>query len=260
MGNEENDINEKSKNENKVKLMTVHQAKGLEFKYVFIVGLEEGYFPCGPYKLDDDELEEERRIFYVALTRAKINCYLSYAKKRFQEKRDKSRFLYEINDSKLIQNYEPENYFKEKNKMYANFNKKEKKEKKQKISIINISSSKPLDYNNFSKIDNEINYINFEPNSLLQNNNIFINNSFKYENININAPNYIKLDENEENIKNEINKKKKQKEKLNNESEKDIKEKIKKEKIQKEKPDKKLLNKKTLQFKTIDSFFAPKNI
>ena len=260
MGNEENDINEKSKNENKVKLMTVHQAKGLEFKYVFIVGLEEGYFPCGPYKLDDDELEEERRIFYVAITRAKINCYLSFAKKRFQEKRDKSRFLYEINDSKLIQNYEPENYFKEKNKIYANFNKKEKKEKKQKISIINISSSKPLDYNNFSKIDNEINYINFEPNSLLQNNNIFINNSFKYENININAPNYIKLDENEENIKNEINKKKKKKEKLNNESEKDIKEKIKKEKIPKEKSDKKLLNKKTLQFKTIDSFFAPKDI
>ena len=96
--NEENDEEESKKD--RVKLMTIHQAKGLEFKYVFIVGLEEGYYPCGKYVTDEEELEEERRIFYVAITRAKINCYLSYAEERLFEtefkKREESRFLSEI--------------------------------------------------------------------------------------------------------------------------------------------------------------------
>ena len=94
MGNEEEEDIENKKD--KVKLMTIHQAKGLEFKYVFIVGLEEGYYPCGSYIKDLEELEEERRIFYVAITRAKINCYLSYANERLidnqPKKREKSRF------------------------------------------------------------------------------------------------------------------------------------------------------------------------
>ena len=90
--------------------MTIHQAKGLEFKYVFIVGLEEGYYPCGKYVTDEEKLEEERRIFYVAITRAKINCYLSYAKERLMDypikKREESRFLTEINDTKFIEPFD----------------------------------------------------------------------------------------------------------------------------------------------------------
>ena len=109
--NEENDEDENKKD--RVKLMTIHQAKGLEFKYVFIVGLEEGYYPCGNYVNDEDELEEERRIFYVAITRAKINCYLSYAHERLIEgelkKRNQSQFLSDIYDSQFIENYDLDN-------------------------------------------------------------------------------------------------------------------------------------------------------
>jgi len=66
----------------KVTLMTIHAAKGLEFDYVFIAGLEEGMFPHSRSYLDPKELEEERRLAYVALTRAKLQLYLSYAETR----------------------------------------------------------------------------------------------------------------------------------------------------------------------------------
>jgi DNA helicase-2/ATP-dependent DNA helicase PcrA len=72
---------EKKENKNAVKLMTVHASKGLEFKYVFIVGLEDGLFPNnrgGDTKTNEDS-EEERRLFYVALTRAKEKLFLSFA-------------------------------------------------------------------------------------------------------------------------------------------------------------------------------------
>jgi len=67
---------------NVVTLMTVHSAKGLEFPVVFIAGLEEGLFPLSRSKEDPDDFEEERRLFYVALTRAKEKVYLSWAKAR----------------------------------------------------------------------------------------------------------------------------------------------------------------------------------
>lgn len=67
---------------NVVTLMTVHSAKGLEFPVVFIAGLEEGLFPLARSKEDPDDFEEERRLFYVALTRAKEKVYLSWAKSR----------------------------------------------------------------------------------------------------------------------------------------------------------------------------------
>ena len=122
--NEENDKEETKKD--RVKLMTIHHAKGLEFKYVFIVGLEEGYYPCGMYR-KDEELDEERRIFYVAITRAKINCYLSYAKERQNDneskKRNQSPFLSEINDSQYIEPYEFDN-----NEDYINYENKYKNE------------------------------------------------------------------------------------------------------------------------------------
>jgi len=69
---------EQKKNKNAVKLMTVHAAKGLEFKYVFIVGLEEGLFPYEHQGEKNEDAEEERRLFYVALTRAKEKLFLSF--------------------------------------------------------------------------------------------------------------------------------------------------------------------------------------
>ena len=62
--------------------MTLHLAKGLEFKNVFIVGLEEGLFPIGESAYDEQELEEERRLMYVGMTRAKENLYMSWAATR----------------------------------------------------------------------------------------------------------------------------------------------------------------------------------
>jgi DNA helicase-2/ATP-dependent DNA helicase PcrA len=62
--------------------MTIHASKGLEFPYVFIVGLEENVFPLSRARLNPDELEEERRLMYVAITRAKDYLFLSYAKSR----------------------------------------------------------------------------------------------------------------------------------------------------------------------------------
>ena len=67
---------------NSVTLMTIHAAKGLEFENVFIVGMEEGLFPHSRSMLDPAEIEEERRLAYVGMTRAKQKLYLSYATQR----------------------------------------------------------------------------------------------------------------------------------------------------------------------------------
>ena len=89
----------------KVTLMTIHSAKGLEFRNVFIVGMEENLFP-GPMSSDSPRaLEEERRLFYVAITRAEENCFISYAKNRYKygkpEFCNPSRFLKDINPAYL---------------------------------------------------------------------------------------------------------------------------------------------------------------
>lgn len=84
----------------KVTLMTIHAAKGLEFKNVFIVGLEEDLFPSSMVKYDLKALEEERRLFYVAITRAEQFCMITYAKTRFRNGSmnicSPSRFLSDI--------------------------------------------------------------------------------------------------------------------------------------------------------------------
>jgi DNA helicase-2/ATP-dependent DNA helicase PcrA len=89
----------------KVTLMTIHMAKGLEFKYVYIVGLEEDLFPSQMMLSSRADLEEERRLFYVAITRAKKRLFLSYALTRYRYGRLKncepSRFLDDI-DSRFI--------------------------------------------------------------------------------------------------------------------------------------------------------------
>lgn len=84
----------------KVTLMTIHSAKGLEFPNVFVVGMEENLFPSPLSSASYRALEEERRLFYVAVTRAEDHCYLSYAKSRFKygkmEFCNPSRFLKDI--------------------------------------------------------------------------------------------------------------------------------------------------------------------
>lgn len=89
----------------RVTLMTVHSAKGLEFPLVFVAGLEEGLFPHARAAYDDDDLEEERRLFYVAVTRAKRQLYLTHAERRrvYGEETltDPSRFLEEIPEDLL---------------------------------------------------------------------------------------------------------------------------------------------------------------
>ena len=86
-----------------VTLMTVHAAKGLEFSEVFVVGLEEGLFPHSRSIIDKEQLEEERRLMYVAMTRAKEKLYLSYARQRLffgqRNNGSPSRFLSEIPES-----------------------------------------------------------------------------------------------------------------------------------------------------------------
>ena len=85
---------------NKVALMTAHSAKGLEFPYVFVAGMEENLFPSGGWTISARDLEEERRLFYVAITRAKKAVVLTYADTRMRngrhENNQPSRFLTEI--------------------------------------------------------------------------------------------------------------------------------------------------------------------
>jgi DNA helicase-2/ATP-dependent DNA helicase PcrA len=96
---------DKNENINFVTMMTIHSAKGLEFKNVFVVGLEEGLFPSELSKQNLQEIEEERRLFYVAITRAKENVILTYAKNRFQNgqfhDRLPSRFIKDIDEQYL---------------------------------------------------------------------------------------------------------------------------------------------------------------
>jgi DNA helicase-2/ATP-dependent DNA helicase PcrA len=96
---------DKETDKDKITLMTVHAAKGLEFKAVFIVGMEEELFPS-PFCVDNErELEEERRLFYVAITRAEELCFISYAKSRFRNGKtnfsNPSRFIKDIDEQFL---------------------------------------------------------------------------------------------------------------------------------------------------------------
>lgn len=99
---------DKEAEQEKVTMMTIHASKGLEFKNVFIVGLEEDLFPSAMAKIDFRGLEEERRLFYVAITRAEEFCMLTYARSRFKNGQtnacNPSRFLREIDVDYLKMN------------------------------------------------------------------------------------------------------------------------------------------------------------
>jgi len=100
------DVDSLTDEDNRVTLMTLHASKGLEFKVVFIAGLEEGLFPLGQSTADPSELEEERRLFYVGVTRAERLLFLSYARNRFRygesEPALRSRFLDEIEAEDVV--------------------------------------------------------------------------------------------------------------------------------------------------------------
>ena len=101
------DIDNLEDSDNRVVLMTLHSAKGLEFPYVFICGMEDGIFPSYMTVMseDDDDMEEERRLCYVGITRAKKKLYLSAAKRRMMQGRTQfnkvSRFIDEIPEQLL---------------------------------------------------------------------------------------------------------------------------------------------------------------
>lgn len=78
------DLDKDTGDDDRVALMTIHLAKGLEFPYVYIVGMEEDLFPSAMSMNTRSELEEERRLFYVALTRAEKQAYLTYAQSRYR--------------------------------------------------------------------------------------------------------------------------------------------------------------------------------
>ena len=99
------DSENKDENTDRVSLMTIHLAKGLEYPYVYVVGMEEDLFPS-PMNLDSrGGLEEERRLFYVALTRAEERAFLSYAQSRYRwgklNSAEPSRFIEEIDEQYL---------------------------------------------------------------------------------------------------------------------------------------------------------------
>ncbi|WP_457809841.1 ATP-dependent helicase [Flavobacterium rhizosphaerae] len=94
------DLDKETGDDDRVALMTIHLAKGLEFPYVFVVGMEEDLFPSAMSMNTRSELEEERRLFYVALTRAEKQAYLTYAQSRYRWGKlvdsEPSRFIEEI--------------------------------------------------------------------------------------------------------------------------------------------------------------------
>jgi DNA helicase-2/ATP-dependent DNA helicase PcrA len=133
---------DKNTEEPKVTLMTIHAAKGLEFAAVFIVGVEEDLFPSS-YSLDNERsLEEERRLFYVAITRAEQLCYISHARSRFRNGQSNfsnpSRFIRDI-DPRYIE-ISNEQVFQPRQPRYSNWDDDVEYERKR----LNQTYSKPV--------------------------------------------------------------------------------------------------------------------
>ncbi|MBT8322539.1 MAG: UvrD-helicase domain-containing protein, partial [Eudoraea sp.] len=109
------DLDNEKGDPNRVALMTIHLAKGLEFPYVYIVGLEEDLFPSAMSMNTRSELEEERRLFYVALTRAEKQAYLTYTQNRYRWGKlidaEPSRFIEEV-DERYLEDLTPAETYK----------------------------------------------------------------------------------------------------------------------------------------------------
>ena len=112
------DVEEYKEDDNRISLMTVHSVKGLEFKHVFVIGLEEGIFPHMNSLMESSDVEEERRLMYVAITRAKDDLHLINARRRTlfgkEQVNPVSRFLSEIHSDLLETNVEEEKKTEEK--------------------------------------------------------------------------------------------------------------------------------------------------
>ena len=159
--------NEEDKNSNKVSLMTIHLAKGLEFPFVYIVGLEEDLFPSAMSINTRTDLEEERRLFYVAVTRAEKQVYLTYSLSRYRWGKlidsEPSRFIEEINDEYLEiitpkeeRRFNPmidANIFGDVKPNQVRFNKKN-------YTAAKPSNNKPRVPKNLKKISNNSNAVN----------------------------------------------------------------------------------------------------
>ncbi len=118
--------------DNVVTLMSFHAAKGLEFPIVFMVGMEDGLLPHSRSMLDKDQMEEERRLCYVGITRAKDKLYMTYAKKQFgyngATSHIQSRFLHDI-PPELIEPHSSASHYENRTYSSNNFYPKKKKEK-----------------------------------------------------------------------------------------------------------------------------------
>ena len=127
------DVEEYKDDPNRISLMTVHSVKGLEFNYVFVIGLEEGIFPHMNSLMESSDVEEERRLMYVAITRAKDDLHLINARRRTLFGREQinpsSRFLNEIPES-LLETNAP----------------KEEKEVKEKVEAGEMFRDEDVDY------------------------------------------------------------------------------------------------------------------
>ena len=151
---------------NKVQLMTVHLAKGLEFSYVFIVGMEENLFPSAMNLNSRNELEEERRLFYVALTRAEKKVFLSYVLSRYRWGKlidsEKSRFVDEIDSQYRSENMlQKQSYINKRDEYSYN-----------KVGIrFKVLERKPP--KNFVKVKNSTSKSNLFDNSLIKGNIVF---------------------------------------------------------------------------------------
>ncbi len=145
-------------NIDRVALMTIHLAKGLEFPYVFIVGLEEDLFPSAMSLNTRSELEEERRLFYVAMTRAKERAFLSYTLSRYRWGKlidsEPSRFIEEI-DSQYVDHIKPKDDYSFKPLIKASiFDNPSEVKKDFKVKERTISSPTFSQLKKIRKIDN----------------------------------------------------------------------------------------------------------
>ncbi len=139
--NELKDGNHK-KDQNKVSLMSLHSAKGLEFPVVFMAGMEEGLLPHSHALSDPDQIEEERRLCYVGITRAKDKLYMTYANSRWlygrRSKSNRSRFLSQIPQNLIVKIQSVNTYQSSSNhrsNYKSNSKKKSKSKKKKKYRI-----------------------------------------------------------------------------------------------------------------------------